>query len=100
VFVQHGRRVVISIPASASKVASLFYAESNFPKTVAGGVSTVLFQACAASEPASTYQGTIGIATEFSGGIVVAHPACVPIEVWSGTPAKATRATLALGRSC
>lgn len=99
VFVQHDRQVIVAIASRSRSVASLFYAGGNFPKKVAGGVAVVQFDACPAGQPASTYPGTIGVATGFSGGILVARPACVYVEVWSPYASAPARGVLALGRS-
>jgi hypothetical protein len=97
-FVRHDETATVAI--SGRTDASLFYSEGNFPGTVRAGVRAVKFVACPVDEPARTYHGRIGVATEFSGGILLARPACVTVQVWVGASTRPLTDRLALGKNC
>ena len=82
VLVPAGMRATLSIAARARDWAALDYAP-HLPGVARDpdGDPVVRFQACAAHEPAFSFDGTVGPVTGFPGGFVLTRPGCVPLEV-------------------
>lgn len=77
-----GVRATLSIGATARGRAALSYApRPPGVRTRPVGEPAVRFEACAADEPAFSYDGPVGPVTGFSGGFVLTRPGCVPLEV-------------------
>ncbi|HEV7805122.1 MAG TPA: hypothetical protein VGO80_04845 [Solirubrobacteraceae bacterium] len=78
--VRAGLRATLVVGAGARQRAALTFATRRL-LTVGDGHPSVTFQACAADEPAFSYEGPVGIVTGFAGGLVLDRRGCVPLEV-------------------
>jgi hypothetical protein len=94
-----GVRATLSIGRRARGWASLDYAPRR-PGERARTHGAVRFSACADDQPAFSYDGSVGPFTGFSGGFVLQHPGCMPLEARvPGRPV--VRATIRFGvRRC
>jgi hypothetical protein len=81
--VRAGVRATLVVGAGARQRAALTFATRRL-RAVGDGHPSVTFEACAADEPAFSYEGPVGIVTGFAGGFVVGHRGCVPLEVRVG----------------
>ena len=75
-----GVRATLAIARSARGWAALSFAPRR-PAEPYRDVAAVRFAACAADEPAFSYDGPVGMVTGFAGGFVVKRRGCVPLEV-------------------
>lgn len=74
-----GVHATLSIGRSARSWASLDYAFRP-PGEPSRTYDVIRFQACEADKPAFSYDGPVGPITGFSGGFVLRHAGCVPLE--------------------
>ena len=74
-----GVRATLSIGRGARGWASLDYAPRR-PGQPRRLHDAVRFQACAADQPAFSYDGPLGPVTGFPGGFVLTRPGCLPLE--------------------
>lgn len=79
--VRAGVVATVVVPPSQRGRLSLNYASGTTTKRVSDGWVAVALAACRRDHPAFSYQGSVGEATGFGGGFIVAQPACLPIEV-------------------
>jgi hypothetical protein len=97
VLVPAGVRATLSVAPRARGWAALEYAP-HLPGVARDpdGDPVVRFAACAADEPAFSFDGVVGPVTGFSGGFVLTRPGCLPLEVRvPGRPA--VRAVVSFG---
>ena len=93
-----GVRATLTIGRGARGWAALSFAPHR-PGKPQRDVAAVRFAACAAGEPAFSYDGPVGGVTGFAGGFVVRRPGCVPLEVRvAGEPAIRVRVPFGVGR--
>jgi hypothetical protein len=79
VAVAAGARATLAIGRRARGWAALVYAPRR-PGEPERRDAAVRFQACAADEPAFSYDGPVGPVTGFSGGFILQRRGCVPLE--------------------
>jgi hypothetical protein len=93
-----GVRATVTIGRSAHSWAKLSFAP-HVPGKPHRDVAAVRFQACAADEPAFSYDGPVGPVTGFAGGFALKRRGCVPLEVRvAGRPAIGVRVPFGVGR--
>ena len=93
-----GVRATLTIGRGARGWAALSFAPHR-PGMPHRDVAAVRFAACAADEPAFSYDGPVGEVTGFAGGFVVQRPGCVPLELRvAGGPAIRARVPFGTGR--
>jgi hypothetical protein len=100
----YGIKAGVGVPAGVSATLSIGrrargWAALTYAPRRPDGVAAVRLRACAADEPAFSYDGPVGPTTGFSGGFVVRHPGCVPLEVRvAGRPVVRARVPFGTGR--
>jgi hypothetical protein len=102
IFVRAGLTAVVSVAPVSRRWVSLSYSatEGNFPTRLADGIDTVAFNACPRVQRASSFNGPLGVATEFSGGLILLRPACVTFNVWAAAGNTPASRTVGIGRTC
>ena len=95
-----GVRATLAIGRSARSWAALDYSP-RLPGERSKTTAAIRFQACAAGEPAFSYEGPVGPLTGFPGGFRLSRAGCVPVEVRvAGLPVARARIAFGVGRRC
>jgi hypothetical protein len=92
-----GMAVTLALPTAAQSESSLFWTQGAFPPELSGGLAAVGFQACKRNQPAMSFRGKLGVATQFPGAFLVAKRMCLPIEIWVRGRRTPYRRTIAIG---
>lgn len=102
IFVRAGLAAVVSVAPASRRWVSLSYSatEGKFPTRLADGIETVAFNACPRTQRANSFNGPLGVATEFSGGLILLRPACVTFNVWTAARKTPSSRTVGIGRRC
>jgi hypothetical protein len=77
--VRANRNVKLSIGPAQRSIAGLGYDRAH-RSPMPGNAASVRFQPCPRRTPAFSYDGFVGGVTGFSGGFVLAEPACLVLE--------------------
>lgn len=100
VAVRANRNVKLSIAPAQRALAGLSYTTDQ-RLAAPGAQPVVLFAPCRSSQRAFSYDGKVGAATSFSGGLAVTEPMCLVLEarVRGRTPVRRA-VSLGMGGSC
>lgn len=100
VAVRANRNVKLSIAPAQRATAGLAYSARQ-TRAVPGEEPVVLLAPCRSSQRAFSYDGRVGAATAFSGGLAVTEPTCLVLEtrVRGRRPVRRT-VSLGMGDSC
>jgi hypothetical protein len=100
VAVRANRNVKLSIAPAQRALAGLSYSAEQ-RRAKAGEHPVVLLSPCRSSQRAFSYNGKVGAATAFSGGLAVTEPMCLVLEARTRGREPVRRAiSLGMGDSC